>query len=171
MIVIGVDPHKETHTATAVDQVTNADLGSIRIRSTLDDYARLIAWARQWPKRRWAVENARGLGHHLALWLVGQAEQVVDVPSTSTARVRQLSRGNRRKNDRIDAAAAACVAALQGDGYPVVVEDHTDILRILDDRRRSLIAQSIRVRNQLHAILRELIPGGAEPMWIPKRRP
>ncbi|WP_186626556.1 IS110 family transposase [Rhodococcus sp. BP22] len=162
MIVIGVDPHKETHTATAVDEVTNTNLGSIRIRSTLEDYARLLVWAQQWPKRRWAVENARGLGHHLALWLVAQREHVVDVPSTSTARVRQLSRGNRRKNDRIDAAAAACVAALQGDGYPVVVEDHTDVLRILDERRRSLVSQSIRVRNQLHALLRELVPGGAK---------
>ena len=97
MIVIGVDPHKETHTATAVDQITNTDLGSIRIRSTLDDYTRLMVWALQWPKRRWAVENARGLGHHLALWLVNEGGDVVDVPSTSTARVRQLSRGNRRK--------------------------------------------------------------------------
>jgi len=40
---------------------------------------------------------------------------VVDVPSTATARVRELSRGGRRKNDVIDAAAAASVAALQGE--------------------------------------------------------
>ena len=31
MIVIGVDPHKSTHTATAVDPVTNTDLGSLRV--------------------------------------------------------------------------------------------------------------------------------------------
>jgi hypothetical protein len=35
--------------------------------------------------------------------------------TTATARVWELSRGGRRKNDRIDAAAAACVAAMQGD--------------------------------------------------------
>ncbi|WP_370512231.1 transposase [Skermania sp. ID1734] len=76
-----------------------------------------------------------------------------DVPSTATARIRQLSRGNRRKNDRIDGAAAASVAALQGDARPVASEDHTAVLRLLDERRQNLVEQSIRVRNQLHAVL------------------
>ena len=31
MIVIGVDPHKSTHTATALDPATNSDVGSVRI--------------------------------------------------------------------------------------------------------------------------------------------
>lgn len=119
MIVIGIDPHKSSHTATAVDSLTNTDLGSIRIRSTEAEYAKLIDWAAQWPQRRFAIENAHGLGHHLSLWLLRRRETVIDVPSTATARVRQLSRGGRRKNDRIDAAAAACVAALQGDTYTV----------------------------------------------------
>lgn len=162
MIVIGIDPHKSTHTATAVDPASNADLGSIRITSSLEAYTRLLDWAAQWPKRRWAVENAAGLGHHLAQYLVRRGEHVVDVPSTATARVRQLSRGNRRKNDRIDGAAAACVAALQGDARTVLTEDHTDVMRLLDERRQSLVEQSIRTRNQLHAIMRELIPGGVD---------
>ncbi|MCD5422452.1 transposase [Rhodococcus pyridinivorans] len=110
--------HKSTHTATAVDPVTNADLCSIRIDATLTDYKKLIAWAKAWPTHKWAIENAEGLGHHLAQWLLTLGEVVLDVPTTATARVRELSRGGRRKNDRIDAAAAACVAALQGDALP-----------------------------------------------------
>ncbi|REK75298.1 hypothetical protein DVG80_34280, partial [Rhodococcus erythropolis] len=53
-------------------------------------------------------------------------EVVHDIPTTATARVRELSRGGRRKNDRIDAAAAASVAALHGDArqvYPETVND------------------------------------------------
>lgn len=162
MIVIGIDPHKSSHTATAVDPATNVDLGSLRIRSTEPDYRTLLEWAGRWPEHRWAVENAKGLGHHLSLWLVQQGESVVDVPSTATARVRQLSRGGRRKNDRIDAAAAACVAALQGDERPVFCEDYTSVLRVLDDRRRSLLSAKSRLVNQLHAVLRQLLPGGAD---------
>jgi hypothetical protein len=60
------------------------------------------------------VENARGLGRHLAQWLLARGETVHDVPATSTARVRELSRGGRRKNDVIDAAAAS-VALPAGD--------------------------------------------------------
>ena len=161
MIVIGIDPHKSSHTATAVDPATNADLGSLRIRSTLSDYQTLLEWAGRWPEHRWAVENGKGLGHHLSLWLLEQGESVVDVPSTATARVRQLSRGGRRKNDRIDAAAAACVAALQGEGRPIYAEDYTSVLRVLDERRRNLLHTKNRLINQLHALLRQLLPGGA----------
>ena len=71
--------------------------------------------ASRFEQRRWAVENARGLGRHLAQWLVARGQVVDDVASTATARVRELSRGGRRKNDVIDAAAAASVAALQGE--------------------------------------------------------
>ena len=70
MIVIGIDPHKSTHTATALDSATNTDLGSIRIDASVAEYKRLIGWAKAWPDRRWAIENADGLGHHLALWLL-----------------------------------------------------------------------------------------------------
>lgn len=161
MMLIGVDPHKSSHTATAVDPATNTDQGSVRIDATNTGYRRLIVWARQWPKRTWAVENAEGLGHHLAMWLVASGEDVVDVAPAATARVRQLSRGGRRKNDRIDAAAAASVAALHGDARPVLPETHADSLALLDERRKNLSSNRTRSVNQLHALLRELLPGGA----------
>lgn len=161
MIVIGIDPHKSTHTATVVDAHTNKDLASLRIDATLKDYRRLLKWAQAWPQRRWAVENAEGLGRHLSSWLLARSEDVVDVPATATARIRQLSRGGRRKNDRIDAAAAASVAALQGDARSVQPEDHTDALALLDERRSNLAGARVRTVNQLHGLFRSLLVGGA----------
>lgn len=161
-MIIGVDPHKASHTATAVDPATNSPLASLRIDASLAGYRQLLRWSKQFPQRRWAVEGARGLGRHLAQWLVARDEEVVDVPSTATARVRELSRGSGRKTDVIDAAAAACVAALQGDAAPVPSEDHTTVFAMLEERRANLAGQRVRVANQLHAVLRDLIPGGAE---------
>ena len=83
------------------------------------------------------------------------------MPSTATARVRELSRGSRRKTDVIDAAAAASVAALQGDASVVAGEDQTTVFAMLEERRANLAAQRVRVTNQLHAVLRDLVPGGA----------
>ena len=97
MIVIGIDPHKSSHTATAVDPATNTDLGSIRIDATRTGYKTLIDWAKTWPTRKWAVENAEGLGHHLAQWLLAPGETVLDIPTTASARIWELSRGGRRK--------------------------------------------------------------------------
>ena len=70
--------------------------------------------------------------------------------------MRELSRGGRRKNDVIDAAAAASVAALAGDTTPVPVEDLSTVLALLDERRANLAPQRTRLVNQLHALLRRL---------------
>lgn len=86
---------------------------------------------------------------------------MLDVPSSATARVLQLSRGGGRKNDEIDAAAAATIAALHGDARPVQAEDQCAVLALLDERRVSLAQARVRAVNQLHALLRDLIPGGA----------
>ena len=161
MIIIGVDPRKRTHTASAVEPSTSKALATLQIQASLPEYRRLLKWASGFDERRWAVENARGLGQHLAQWLVARGEIVDDVPSTATARVRELSRGGRRKNDVIDASAAASVAALRGDANPVVVEDLSTVLALLDERRNNVITQRTRLVNQLHAVLRDLVPGGA----------
>src|SRR5688572_6198670 len=105
--------------------------------------------------------NTRGLGCHLAQWLLARGEAVEDVPCTATARVRELSRGGRRKNDVIDAAAAASVAALHGDATPVLAEDLTTVLGLLDERRANVTTQRTRLINQLHAVFRDVLPGGA----------
>lgn len=161
MVVIGVDPHKSSHTAAALDGGTHASLGTVRIEATLAEYARLLRWAKRFDERQWAVENAWGLGRHLAQWLIARGETVVDVAATATARVRELSRGGRRKTDVLDAAAAASVVALHGDAAPVAAEAAGTVLRMLDERRTNLTQQRTRTVNQLHALLRELLPGGA----------
>lgn len=162
MVVIGVDPHKRTHTFSVLAPGSNQVLASLQIDASLAGYRQLSKWAKQFPERRWAVENARGLGRHLAQWLVARGERVEDVSCTATARVRELSRGGRRKNDVIDAAAAASVAALHGDANPVVAEGVDTVLALLNERRDNVVTQRTRLVNQLHALLRDLLPGGAD---------
>src|SRR3954447_25030031 len=121
MMLIGIDPHKTTHTATAVEPHLNQEVASIRIDASLPEYRRRLTWASQWPQRRWAVENAEGLGRHLTSWLLARGEQVVDVPTTATARVRQLSsrrrpeeRPDRRRSRRLRRRAAGRWPTLAG---------------------------------------------------------
>ena len=90
MILIGVDPHKSTHTATAVEPGTNSEIASIRIEATLGEYRRMLIWARRWPRRRWAVENAEGLGRH---WIApGVVEGVISPGGWSHACTEEVSR-------------------------------------------------------------------------------
>jgi hypothetical protein len=41
------------------------------------EYRRLLAWARRFDERQWAVENADGLDRHLAQWLLTRGEIVL----------------------------------------------------------------------------------------------
>jgi transposase len=152
VVIIGVDPHKRMHVASVVEPAVNRQVAVLEIEASLAGYRRLLKWAGGFGERSWAVENTRGLGRHLAQWLLARGEVVEDVPSTATARVRELSRG-RRKNDVIDAAAAASVAALHGDAHPVVAEDITTVLALLDERRTNVTTQRTRLVKGVSAFL------------------
>lgn len=159
-VIIGIDPHKSSHTATALDAGL-AELGTIRLRATRATIDQLLTWARPWPERRWAIEGARGLGQLLAQRLIAAGEVVVDVPATLAARARLLETGHGRKTDHIDARGVALVAAQRPDLTPVAANDHTHVLRLLADRRDELTRERRRTMNRLHRHLRDLIPGGA----------
>lgn len=160
-MIIGIDPHKASHTASALNPATNTTAAALRIDASLDGYRTLLAWSLHFEDRTWAVENAHGLGHHLAQWLISNGETVLDIPCTATARLRELSKGGSRKTDLIDAAAAASVAAWIGDASIVEAENYSTICSMLEERRSNVAQQRTRVANQLHAVLRELVAGGA----------
>ena len=86
-VMIGIDPHKGSHTAAALDE-TEGLLGGLRVRSGAAQLEHLVTWAAQWPERTWAIEGAGGLGYLLAQQLVSAGEHVVDVQPKLAARVR-----------------------------------------------------------------------------------
>ena len=79
MFMIGIDPHKGSHTAVAVDG-SEAVIDTIRVDADRHQRARLLAWAARFEPRTWAIEGASGMGAMLAQQLVGAGEHVVDVP-------------------------------------------------------------------------------------------
>jgi transposase len=158
-VVIGVDPHKASHTAVAVDE-RELPLGEVRVRASSGQSDRLLAWAVQWPQRSWAIENAGGLGYLLAQQLVSAGERVVDVQPKLAARVRLLAAAASSKSDPHDARSVAIVA-LRSAGLPqVTAEDHAAVMKVWIRRRRHLSRLRTKVANQLHAVLCELVPGG-----------
>jgi Transposase len=157
-VMIGVDPHKASHTAAALDEHGRL-LDRQRIAASLDGYRLLRQWAVRWPDRCWAVEGAHGIGRALAQRLVGDGEQVLDVPAKLVARVRVLSVGHGRKSDPDDAVSVA-VAARNARGLRQVrVEDQAVMLHLLTKRRQDLVAARTQTINRLHRLLMDLIPG------------
>src|SRR5438105_12521772 len=137
MVLIGVDPHKGSHTAVAIDR-KEMQLAQVQVRAAKGQCERLLAWAEPFGERRWAIESASGLGYLLAQQLVAAGEDVVDVPPALSARVRVLGSGKSSKNDPNDALSTA-IAALRGPSLrAVVLDDHRAILRMLANRHHAL---------------------------------
>jgi transposase len=160
-IGIGIDPHKRSLTAAALDPHSRL-LGQLRLPATRQAATQLLAWTAQWPQRRWAVEGASGLGRGIAQRLVAAGEQVVDVPAKLAARARLLGTSSARKTDLADACSVAAAALHHRRLRPVALEDHTVVLRLLSDRRDDLVAERTRTLSRLHVLLAGLHPGGAQ---------
>jgi hypothetical protein len=78
-VVSGVDPHKGSHMAVAID-ANEQQLATVQVRSGPRQLEQL-GWAAEFEERVWAVESAGGLGYLLSQQLVGAGETVLDVPA------------------------------------------------------------------------------------------
>ena len=159
VVMIGVDPHKASHTAVALDQ-DEVMLGQIRVRASSVQVENLQSWAASWADRVWAIEGATGLGRLLAQQLLRAGEQVLDVQPKLAARVRLLNTGAVNKNDPNDARSVAIAALRSPDVRAVAVEDHASVMKVWVRRHRDLSRTRNRIVCRLHAVLCDLVAGG-----------
>jgi transposase len=145
-VAIGVDTHKRTHTAVALDRV-GVQVASCEVEATSAGYAQLLAWASELGEPAFALEGTGSYGAGLASLLVA-----VGLPVCEVERPRRERR--RGKNDLIDAARAA-ERLLSGQGLNALrggVPARED-LRLLLLERRSAVRARTAALNQVHAVL------------------
>jgi Transposase len=99
-VMIGIDPHKASHTAVAIGK-DEGQLSSFKVRAIARQVDQLMSWAEPFEKRTWAIESAGGLGYLLSQQLVARGEDVLDVPATLASRIRVLATGRSNKNDPV----------------------------------------------------------------------
>jgi transposase len=169
MIVIGVDVHKHSLTAVAVDE-----LGRTLAERSGQVEEELVEWARSLSEARlWALEDCRHVTRALERTLQDHGERLVRVPPRLTAPQRRRDR-RRGKSDRIDGLAIAR-AALQEpelDG-PRPGEQTLRELKLLVDHRDDLVDERRRCQQRLRWHLHELdqslhVPLGAldRAVWL-----
>jgi transposase len=87
-ITIGIDPHKRSHTAVAVDDEEN-EIARTRVIAGPHQLAELNGFAAGLDGEcRWAIEAASGVGLLLAQQFTRAGVDIIDVPATLAARVR-----------------------------------------------------------------------------------
>jgi transposase len=158
-VMIGIDPHKGSHTAVAIT-AAERPLAELQVRASANQTGQLLAWAQAWPERTWAVEGAHGLGRLLSQQLVAAGERVLDVQPKLASRVRLLEAGDTNKNDPNDALPVAVAALRSKARREVRAEDHAAVLKVWSKRHRDLARARNQLTCRLHAVLCELRPGG-----------
>jgi len=161
MIVIGVDVHKHSLTAVAVDE-----LGRPLAERSGPVEDELVRWARSLADGRllWAVEDCRHVTRRLEQLLLVAGERLVRVPPRLTGPERRRGR-TRGKSDRLDALAVARAALREPrlDG-PRPQEPRLRELKLLVDRRDDLVAERRRCQQRLRWHLHELDPSVQVPL-------
>jgi transposase len=163
MIVIGVDVHKQSVTAVAVDEAGRM-LDEKTVAVGGDE---LLGWAAALAgERLWAVEDCRRLTVWLERQLLAGGEELVRVPPKLTVPERRAGR-ERGKSDPIDALAIARAALREPDlprpheGEQVYVE-----IKLLVDHRDDLVDERRRVQQRLRWHLYQLDPTFAVPLRL-----
>ncbi len=173
-IVVGVDPHKQTHTAVAVRAVTGAPLAERTVRATPAGYAELCGWAAALDGSvLWALEDCRHVSGGLERWLVEAGQAVVRVPPRLMAGQRRSGRVP-GKSDAIDALAVArAVVRQDARPAPVVGCSAAQEIGLLLAHREDLVAERTRNQNRLRWHLHDLDleqglpPGGLDrTRWV-----
>lgn len=164
MIVIGIDPHKQTHTAVAIEGGTGRVLAELTIKARTKGFERLVAWARGLDEeRRFAVEDGRHVSGHLERHLIGRGETSVRVPPRMMGVARRADRV-RGKSDPIDAEAVAR-AALAHPELPVATLAGIERdLGLLVAHRESLVNERTDKISKLRWLLHDIDPDLAPPL-------
>jgi len=161
MIVIGVDVHKQSVTAVAVDEAGRM----LDERTVLVGSDELIGWASALgAERLWALEDCRQLTRWLERQLLGLGEDLVRVPPKLTVPERRAGR-QRGKSDPIDALAIARAALREPDlSRPRPGEQIFRELKLLVEHRDDLVDERRRIQQRLRWHLYQLDPTFAIPL-------
>jgi transposase len=160
MIVIGVDMHRHSLSAVAVDELGR----QLDVLET-SDAQELVSWSKSLGRRRlWALEDCRHVTRGLEQTLQRHRQRLVRVPPRLTAPERRRGR-TRGKSDLIDALAIARAALREPDlDSPRPEEAALRELKLLVDHRDDLVDERRRCQQRLRWHLHELDPSLQVPL-------
>ena len=153
-IYVGIDLHKETHTAVMID-CYNQKLGEITFPNRPADFPKLVTKVKKCNTDAkevvYGLENAYGYGRPLAVWLIDKGYFVKDVNTAISHRQAKHRGAMYRKSDSDDAEAIALAALNMLDKLPdACPNDAYWSLGQLVHRRDNIMKQRTRLVNQLH---------------------
>jgi transposase len=155
MLMIGVDPHKSSHTAVAVSALGEL-LGTKTVKANEQGFFSLLRWARGLGEElTCALEDGRHVTGRLERFLLARGERVLRVPPKLMGRERRHARAY-GKSDPIDALAVARAALRERNLPEARLAGPEREIRLLVDHREDLVRESNRDIQRLRWTLHDL---------------
>jgi transposase len=164
LLTIGVDPHKQTHTAVAVTEL-GVEVAAVTAVADRDGFGTLLLWARRRDDQRvWVIEDCRHVSGPLERFLLDRGETVARLAPHLMAGARRGAR-ERGKSDPIDALAIARAALREGlDRLPTARLAGPELeIHQLSTHRQRLVSARTRLINELRWQCHDLWPDFAIP--------
>ncbi|MFZ0384475.1 MAG: IS110 family transposase [Solirubrobacteraceae bacterium] len=159
MVTIGVDPHKDTHQAVAVDDV-GRQLSERTCDAVSDGFGELLGWGRALDDERvWVIEDCRHVSGPVERFLLDHGESVARLAPHLMAQARRHV-GSRGKSDPIDALSVARAALAHGlENLPTARLAGVDLeIRLIHQHHQRLVKQRTALINDLRWNLHDLWP-------------
>jgi transposase len=148
-VVIGVDTHRDTHTAAVVMAATGAAIEQATVCAAPAGYEELLAMAdRCSQSRAWSVEGTGSFGRGLTRFLTERGELVIEVE-----RPVRSARRSGAKSDPIDAVRAGREALSREHLAEPRAEGPRAVVAVRMAARRSAVEAHVVTQDQLHALV------------------
>jgi transposase len=160
VITIGIDPHKDTHTAAAVKDSSGEFVDELTIPATDAGAELLLDWAHRLAgdgELRFALEDVRNVSGRLERFLLARNELVLRVGTRLMVGTRKSAR-TFGKSDSIDALAIARAALREPNLPRATHRPELRELKLLVDHREDLVSERTAVVSRLRWHLHEIDP-------------
>ncbi len=147
-LVVGVDTHKDSHSAALVDELGSL-VASTDVGANQRGYVQLLDWARSRSSHRtWVVEGTGSYGAGLAGFLAGCGEVVYEGD-----RPQRRKHGAGGKSDQLDAIKVAREALAREHHAVPRQRGNREAIRVLLSTREGVVTAYRQALNQLYALV------------------
>jgi len=154
-LFVGIDIHKDSHTAAVLDGyfevVTTVSFANSSIGFAV--FEEKLKKLRNGKDLIFGLEDSQGLGSFLANYLIGKGYKALEINPVLTDRGRKHTVSRDKSDERDAIVIAKTLIRERLSLYPVRIDRNGVALREMTGYRQLLISESTRIKNRLHMAL------------------
>jgi transposase len=155
LLFVGVDTHKNSHTAAVFSNYFDC-LATITFANSPSGFSDFLTKLEKLSGGRsmiFGLEDSQGLGNFLAEFLIRKGFYVADIDPVTTDRGRRRTAHKDKSDDRDAALITKTLISKKDNLHKVIINKESLAIRDIVKYRELLIGESTRIKNRLHVAI------------------